>query len=74
MKTPVVSVDETRPWSEAEAEYEGYAPWYNAIDFNIATKCVCPKCGLPMNYEGFENNGSRHSLAVCYSCDLSAEF
>lgn len=74
MKAPAISVDETRPWSEAEAEFAEFGYWYNDIDHGIAKSLKCPKCGAPMDWEGRTDGRSRHGFAVCHPCDLASEF
>lgn len=74
MKAPVISVDDTRPWSEVEAEFSEFGYWYNDIDHDLARSVKCPKCGGRMDYEGRTDGQSRHAFAVCETCDLASEF
>ena len=61
-------------WSDVLEELEGYRNWVNEIDAKYAMQERCPICMGPMEYEGFQKDGSRKSYAVCRDCSIAMEF
>ena len=46
----------------------------HAIDAEIASRTLCPRCGTRCHYEGYEHQGSYIALAVCPKCRWEREF
>ena len=56
-------------------EAEGYAPWYNAIDADVAHEATCDECGQRgLRFKGFQGSGERHAIAICQGCGYQFEF
>jgi C4-type Zn-finger protein len=68
------------PFEEMTAlgyRYGAPTPQAAEIDGQVAAQQVCPRCGSPLHYEGYQHTDPRYeyiALTVCGHCGYSRSF